>query len=158
MTRWTSERASWIVAWDHFRGHGFRFPYKNQGPSPFLGHKITLTQEIVGSRIHLPISGGPKVAIIREIDDLPQAFALRIDVFSGAGLVSREIRIFGPLKRRRWIAFYTTLGFLSCILSARRWEAYFHRLNRVLGIHLHTPAGVLIWRPFWPEGDFQVFR
>ena len=100
MTRWTSERASWIVAWDHFRGHGFRFPYRNRGPSPFLGHKITLTQEIVGSRIHLPISGGPKVAIIREIDDLAQAFALRIDVFSGTGLVSREIRTFGPLKRR----------------------------------------------------------
>ena len=93
-------RASWIVAWDRFRGHGFRFPYRNRGPSPFLGHKITLTQEIVGSRIHLPISGGPKVAIIREIDDLPQAFALRIDVFSGTGLVSREIRTFGPLKRR----------------------------------------------------------
>ena len=100
MTRYSCERASWIVAWDHFRGHGFRFPYRNRGPSPFLGHKITLTQEIVGLRIHLPISGGPKVAIIREIDDLPQAFALRIDVFSGAGLVSREIRIFEPLKRR----------------------------------------------------------
>ncbi len=100
MTRWTCERASLIVAWDRFRGHGFRFPYRNRGPSLFLGYKITLTQEIVESRIHLPISGGPKVAIIREINDLAQAFALRIDVFSGAGLVSREIRIFGPLKRR----------------------------------------------------------
>ncbi len=100
MTRWTCERASWIVAWDRFRGHGFRFPYRNRGPSLFFGHKITLTQEIVGSRIHLPISGGPKVAIIREIDDLAQAFTLRIDVFSGAGLVSREIRTFGTLKRR----------------------------------------------------------
>ena len=94
------ERASWIVAWDRFRGHGFRFPYRNRGPSPFLGHKITLTQEIVGSRIHLPISGGPKVAIIREIDDLAQAFALCINVFSGTSLVSREIRTFGSLKRR----------------------------------------------------------
>ena len=158
MTRWTCDRTSLIAAWDRFRGHGFRFPYRNRGPSPFLGHKITLTQEIVGSRIHLPISGGPKVAIIREIDDLAQAFALRIDVFSGTGLVSGEIHTFGPLKRRGWIAFYTTLGFLSCIQSARRWESYFHRLNRVLGIHLYTPAGVLIWRPFWPEGDFQVSR
>ena len=141
-----------------FSGPLFLFSLKKRRPSPFLGHQIILTQEIVWSRIHLPISGGPKVAIIREIDDLAQAFALRIDVFAGTGFVSREIRIFWPLKRRGWIAFYTTPGFLSCILSARRWEAYFHRLNQVLGIHLHTPAGVLIWRPFWPEGDFQVPR
>ena len=64
-----------------FSAHGIRKLYENQGESSLFGHNLTLTREIVGSRIHLPNSGCPKVVIYRKIITWALMFAPSLVVF-----------------------------------------------------------------------------
>ena len=64
-----------------FSAHGIHKRYKNRGESSLFGHTLTLTREIVGSIIHLPNSGCPKVPLSRKIITWALSFVTRLVVF-----------------------------------------------------------------------------